>query len=118
VFLTRFLDDLAADVSPCAASRYRMLIRLEMAVLRLAGLAPDFSGMDPQAAWTAFAIDRGRCGEGVRTVRLAPATVAALRGATTLNEEDAVRFLGIFLAYHLERAIDVRRSLVALLSAP
>ena len=92
-----------------------MLIRLEMAVLRLAGLAPDFSGMDPQAAWTAFAIDRGRCGEGVRTVRLAPATVAALRGATTRNEEDAVRFLGIFLAYHLERAIDVRRSLVSLL---
>ena len=117
-FLTRFLDDLAADVSPCVASRYRMLIRLEMTVLRLAGLAPDFSGMDPQAAWTAFAIDLGRCGEGVRTVRLAPATVAALRGTTTLNEEDAVRFLGIFLAYHLERAIDVRRSLVALLSAP
>jgi len=117
-FLSRFLDDLAADVSPCAVSRYRMLIRLEMAVLRLAGLAPDFSGMDPQAAWTAFAIDRGRCGEGVRTVRLAPATVAALRGATTRNEEDAVRFLGIFLAYHLERAIDVRRSLVALLSTP
>ena len=115
-FLSRFLDDLAADAAPCVASRYRMLIRLEMAVLRLAGLAPDFSGMDPQAAWTAFAIDHGRCGEGVRTVRLAPATVAALRGAPGLGEEEAVRFLGIFLAYHLERAIDVRRSLVSLLA--
>lgn len=116
-FLTRFLDDLAAEVSPCAASRYRMLIRLEMEVLRMAGLAPDFSGMDPLAAWTAFAIDHGRCGEGVRTVRLSPATVAALRGAPGPGEEDAVRFLGIFLAYHLERASDVRRSLVSLLTA-
>ena len=114
-FLARFLDGLAAErVDP--SMRLRALICLEMEVLRLAGLAPDFSGMDQAAEWTAFAIDRGRCGEGERTVRLAPATVAALRGASTGNDADAIRFLGLFLAYHLERPADIRRSLVSMLS--
>ena len=114
-FLSQFLDDLA---SAFPATRYRMLIRLEMAVLQLAGLAPDFSGMDPAAEWTSFAIDHGHCGEGACTVRLTPSSVAALRGAPGANEDSAVRFLGIFLSYHLERPMDVRRSLVSLLSHP
>ena len=116
VFLSGFLDGLAAERAD-PSMRLRALIRLEMEVLRLAGLAPDFSGMDQAAEWTAFAIDRGRCGEGERTVRLAPATVAALRGVSTGNDTDAIRFLGMFLAYHLERPADVRRSLVSMLAA-
>ncbi len=113
VFLSGFLDDLAVHG---AGARCRMLIRLEMSLLRLAGLTPNFSGMDPAAEWTAFSIDRGRCGDGVRTVRLSPGTVAALRGVPGRGDDDAVRFLGLFLAYHLDRPADVRRSLVALLS--
>ncbi len=113
--LSRFLDDLAADGAARQSCR-RMLIRLEMALLRLSGLAPDFSGMDAGAAWTEFSIDRGCCGNGVRTVRLTPTVVAALRGVPGAGEEEAIRFLGIFLAYHLERPVDVRRSLVSLLA--
>ena len=113
-FLAGFLDNLTVERADAAALRLA-LVRLEMEVLRLVGLAPDFSGMDPAAEWTPFAIDRGRCGEGERTVRLAPATVAALRGVPDGNVEDALRFLGIFFAYHLERPADVRRSVVSML---
>ena len=97
------------------------LVRLEMEILRLAGWSPDFSGMDLHADWTPFAIDHGRCGDGARTVRLSPRTVAVLTRPDAPNHapetvEDAVRFLGVFLSYHLDTPPDVRRSLVALLT--
>ena len=60
-FLETLLDALAAD-SPPAPPAAR-LVEAEMGILRLAGLAPDFSGMDPNSPWTPFAIDHGRCGE-------------------------------------------------------
>ena len=97
------------------------LVRLDMETLKLAGWSPDFSGMDPRADWTPFAIDHGRCGDGTRTVRLSPRTVAVLTRPDAPNHapeavEDAVRFLGVFLSYHLDTQPDVRRSLVALLA--
>ena len=103
------------------ASALQELVRLEMEILKLAGWSPDFSGMDPRADWTPFAIDHGRCGEGSRTVRLSPRTVAVLTRPDAPNHapetvEDAVRFLGVFLAYHLDTPPDVRRSLVALVA--
>ena len=96
------------------------LVRLEMEILQLAGWAPDFSDMDPHAEWSPFAIDLGRCGEGARTVRLSPRTVAVLVRPDAPNQalemvKDAVRFLGVFLAYHIERPPDIRRALVSLL---
>ena len=112
-----FLDGFLDRVEGSAAG----LVRLEMALLRLAGLEPDFSGLDPAADWTPFSVDRGRCGAGSRTVRISPRTVVALRrpDAATTKEDalaDAVRFLGVFLAYHLETPPDVRRGLVRLLA--
>ena len=97
------------------------LVRLEMDILRLAGWSPDFSGMDKSADWTPFAIDHGRCGDGTRTVRLSPRTVAVLVRPDASSHaqetvEDAVRFLGVFLSYHLDAPPDVRRSLVTLLT--
>ncbi len=117
-FLDGFLDALTAGDAP--RDPLAQLIALEMDVLRLAGLAPDFSALDPTTPWTPFSIDRGRCGEGARTVRLSPRTVAALRrpDATATPAEaraDAVRFLGVFLAYHLDPAPDVRRALLTLI---
>ncbi len=105
------------------ASALQELVRLEMEILKLAGWSPDFSGMDPHADWTPFAIDHGRCGDGTRTVRLSPRTVAVLARPDAPNHapetvEDAVRFLGVFLSYHLDTPPDVRRSLVALISNP
>lgn len=97
------------------------LVRLEMEILQLAGWAPDFSNMAPRAEWTPFAIDLGRCGEGARTVRLSPRTVAVLMrpdasGHALETVKDAVRFLGVFLSYHIERPPDIRRALVSLIS--
>ena len=105
------------------ASALLELVRLEMEILKLAGWSPDFSGMDKSADWTPFAIDHGRCGDGARTVRLSPRTVAVLTRPDAPNHsletvEDAVRFLGVFLSYHLDTSPDVRRSLVALLTSP
>ena len=115
-FFEDFLETLARDAS------LRRLVQLEMAVLRLAGLAPDFSALDAQATWTPFSVERGRCGEGPRLLRLTPRTVAALRrpdAPSTTDEAlaDAARFLGIFLAYHLDQSPDVRRTLLGLVAA-
>ena len=103
------------------ASALQELVRLEMGILQLAGWAPDFSNMVPHAEWTPFAIDLGRCGEGARTVRLSPRTVAVLvrpdaPGHALETVKDAVRFLGVFLSYHIERPPDIRRALVSLIS--
>ena len=104
---------------PCA-SALQELVCLEMGILQLAGWAPDFSNMDPHAEWTPFAIDLGRCGEGSRTVRLSPRTVAVLNrpdasGHALETVKDAVRFLGVFLAFYIERPPDIRRALVSLI---
>ena len=133
-FFSAFLDRLAsaADVSVrhptsepprnAPLAMLKELVWLEMGLLKLAGWAPDFSGMDMAASHTPFAIDLGRCGEGARTVRLAPGTVRALmrpdaRSHGLETVEDAVRFLGVFLAYHIDTQPDVRRSLVTMLAS-
>ena len=105
----------------CCASALQERVRRDLGLLQLAGWAPDFSNMDPQAEWTPFAIDLGRCGEGARTVRLSPRTVAVLnRPDASMHAletvKDAVRFLGVFLSYHIERPPDIRRALVSLIS--
>ena len=113
-FLDAFLEP-APGTDPLAR-----LIRLESELLDLAGLSPDFSGLDPAAPWTPFALDRGRCGSGERTVRISPRTVTALRrpdapDVRAEEKKDAARFLGVFLSYHIERPPDIRRSLVSLI---
>ena len=120
--LTR-LENTGGTRSCASASPLQELVRLEMEILQLAGWAPDFSNMDPRAEWTPFAIDLGRCGEGSRTVRLSPRTVAVLArpdapGYVLETVKDAVRFLGVFLSFHIERPPDIRRSLVTLLTSP
>ena len=114
-----FLDSLLTRLEN-AGGPLQELVRLEMDILQLAGWAPDFSNMDPHAEWTPFAIDLGRCGEGTRTVRLSPRTVAVLArpdasGHALETVKDAVRFLGVFLAFHIERPPDIRRALVSLI---
>jgi len=120
-----FLDSLLTRLenpggSQLVATALQKLVRLEMEILQLAGWGPDFSNMDPRAEWTPFAIDLGRCGEGARTVRLSPRTVAVLARPDAPNHaletvKDAVRFLGVFLAFHIERPPDIRRTLVSLI---
>ncbi|MGN0852882.1 MAG: DNA repair protein RecO [Kiritimatiellia bacterium] len=123
-FFEHFLDHLAMREPPaCPPETFLAdLIQLEMSLLGLSGQAPDFSGMPREGSWAPFSIDRGRFGEGSRTIRLSRSTVAALQrpdaAALSLDaKEDAARFLGIFLAYHFEAPPDIRRSLVHLLTA-
>jgi len=118
-FLDAFLETPPVATAEAAL---RALVALEMKILVLAGLAPDFAAAPATEDWAYFAIDRGRYGEGARTVRLATRTVNALHrpdAAATPQTDivDAVRFLGLFLGYHLELPPDIRRSLVALLHA-
>ena len=96
------------------------LLALECDVLRLAGLAPDLSDHDPAREWQPFAIDRGRYGEGRRTVRLPRGAAAALiapRSDANRNFVlDALWFLGVFYAFHLDFPADVRRTIVQLVA--
>ena len=115
-----FLDALLTRLENTGGALQK-LVHLEMEILQLAGWLPDFSDMDPHAEWTPFAIDLGRCGEGARTVRLSPRTVAVLARPDAPNHaletvKAAVRFLGVFLSYHIERPPDIRRALVSLIS--
>ncbi len=116
-----FLENLLARLENAPTTPpLQELVRLEMEILQLAGWAPDFTDMDPHAEWSPFAIDLGRCGEGARTVRLSPRTVGVLVRPDASSHaletvKDAVRFLGVFLAYHIERPPDIRRALVSLL---
>lgn len=126
-FLDHFLDDLAANSGNgndlhATDAMLRKTVELEMGLLRLAGLSPDFSELDAAAEWTPFALDRGRCGNGTRTVRITPGAVNALNrpdAQTTRHADlqDGIRFLGAFLAFHLETPPEVRRSLLQALSA-
>jgi DNA repair protein RecO len=113
-YLTSFLDGLENCENLMAE-----LIRLDMSVLRLAGLAPDFSNMDNSAEWTPFSIESGRCEDTGRIIRLTPQTVRALNipySASPSNLAAANRFLAVFIQYHIDRPTDVRRSIVQLLS--
>lgn len=114
-FLERTLDGLvdnpAAELS---------LICLEREFLALAGLAPDFSGADPSMEAVPFAIDRGHVGTGTKTVRLSHGALLALSGEDgALQDGDvsaALRFLGLFMRYHLEMPPEIRRNTLLLLA--
>lgn len=114
-FLERTLDGLADD-----AAAERRLIGIEREFLALAGLSPDFSGADPAMETVQFAIDRGRVGSGAKTVRLPRGTLLALSGEcgalTEHDVADAVRFLGLFMRYHLEMPPEIRRNTLLLLA--
>ena len=96
------------------------LLSLELSALRLAGLAPDLSGFDPRQEWQPFAIDHGRYGEGNRIARLSRGAAAALRAPMAESSSDfvldALRFLGVFYAFHLDLPADVRRTLVQMVA--
>ena len=107
-FMENLLDSLSAGCRDLLAA----FVRLERGVLRHAGLNPDFSGAD-RSTWTDFSIERGVVGEGGRIVRLAPETIRYLDsprdGAGRETVLDAMRFLGLFMSYHLDLPADMRR---------
>ena len=120
-FLGGFLDGLEGDFD-----FGRKMVSLEMAFLEMAGLSPDFSGADFSAEVVPFSIGLGRVGTGAKTLQL-PSGAARLvaAGAECADTESsaaditaAIRFLGLFMRYHIDMPPDIRRNTLQLCMAP
>jgi DNA repair protein RecO len=116
-FLSGFLDGLEGDFDfGCK------IVSLETAFLEMAGLSPDFSEADFSADAVPFSIDLGRAEKGAKTVQL-PSGAARLVAAGgeyaqgVFNASDvtaAIRFLGLFMRYHIDIPPDIRRNTLQL----
>ena len=108
-FLGGFLDSISSGGIDLLAA----VVRLESKVLSLAGLKPDFAGADRAAPWSYFSIELGRVGEGPRAVRLSSSAMRYLEsprnGADSEVVEEATRFLGLFMSFHLDLPPETRR---------
>ena len=114
--------------------RVDALIRFELAVLRLSGLAPDFGRFEEVASasrggrdgtgeeWLPFSLEAGVFGssEG-RCIRVSRETAEYLaNGAENAKNSqiplDAARVIGVFYQFHLDCASDVRRTVLEMIS--
>jgi DNA repair protein RecO len=118
-FLSDFLDGLEG-----CTDFAREVISLEMRFLELAGLSPDFTGADLSAETVPFSIDLGRAGKGAKTVQLPSGAARLLAGGfgidggNAVDVSAAIRFLGLFMRYHVDMPPDIRRSALQLCTAP
>ena len=99
-----------------------LFLEFELDVLRLSGLAPDFSKYDRNAEWTAFSLETGTFGlsEG-RCIRVSREVAEYLaNGAENAKNSqvplDAARVIGVFYQFHLDCASDVRRTVLGMIS--
>ena len=114
-----------------------LFVDFELAVLRLSGLAPDFSKFDKNAEWSAFSLETGTFGTGegrcIRVSREVAEYLACMAGAgrprpsvcrdnlsvSHKNSQiplDAARVIGVFYQFHLDCASDVRRTVLGMIS--
>ena len=99
------------------------LLGFELEVLRLSGLAPDFSKFDRDAEWSAFSVETGNFGLGDgRCIRVSRETAEYLaNGAKNAKNQqiplDAARVIGVFYQFHLDCASDVRRTVLEMISS-
>ena len=99
------------------------LVRFELEVLKLSGLAPDFSKYDRNAEWSAFSVETGNFGSGEgRCIRVSLETAEYLangaKNAKNLQIPlDAARVIGVFYQFHLDCASDVRRTVLEMISS-
>ena len=106
-----------------AASPLSAMLQFELEVLQLSGLAPDFSKFDRSAEWTPFSLEDGIFGssEG-RCIRVSRETAEYLAGGAknAKNSQtplDAARVIGVFYQFHLDCAVDVRRTVLEMISS-
>ena len=108
--LARSLAGLSAREDRSGGDSLRRLLSFEMAVLRETGLSPDLS----RAGDGAFRL------RGERQIPVPAAVAACLRNpAAEKNFKillDAARVLGVFYAFHLDCASDVRRTVLGMIS--
>ena len=125
-FLRRDLEDIRPETED--------LIQFELEVLRLAGLRPDFGRFEAVAGasrggrdgtgedWAPFSLENGVFGssEG-RCIRVSRETAEYLaNGAKNAKNSqtplDAARVIGVFYQFHLDCAVDVRRTVLEMIS--
>ena len=98
------------------------LVRFELEILRLSGLAPDFSKFDKKSEWSAFSIETGAFdADGERSIRISREVAEYLaEGAKNAENPqtplDAARVIGVFYQFHLDCASDVRRTVLGMIS--
>ena len=99
------------------------LLRFELGILRLSGLAPDFSKFDKTCEWAPFSVETGTFGatEG-RCIRVSREVADYLaNGAEKAKNPqiplDAARVIGVFYQFHLDCASDVRRTVLEMISS-
>ena len=114
-FLRRDLEDIRPKTED--------LIQFELEVLRLSGLAPDFSKFEKNSEWSAFSVETGTFGvtEG-RCIRIsrevAEYLASGAKNAKKLQTPlDAARVIGVFYQFHLDCASDVRRTVLGMISS-
>ena len=119
--LERHLDAcVSAGLGENRVSPIAWLIRFELKVLELAGLAPDFSGYDENAEWSTFSVENGTFENPTgRCIRVSKEVAAYLRNPYGKSENpqvplDAARVIGVFYAFHVENAPDIRREVLSL----
>ena len=105
------------------ASPLSLLLWFELRALELSGLKPDFSKFDRDAEWTPFSLEAGIFGsdEG-RCIRVSRETAEYLaNGAKNAKNSqpplDAARVIGVFYQFHLDCAVDVRRTVLEMISS-
>lgn len=126
-FARRFCRALGsgASSSSCKSGRETAspLLGFELEVLRLSGLAPDFSKFDKNAEWSAFSLETGAFGTGEgRCIRVSRDVAEYLaNGAKNVKNAqtplDAARVIGVFYQFHLDCASDVRRTVLGMISS-
>ncbi len=87
----------------------RVLLRFELAVLKLAGLSPEL-----EADSGAFSL------RGERRLPVSPAVAACIRRPDAEKNPqillDAARAIGVFYSFHLDCAVETRRAVLKLIS--
>ena len=98
------------------------LVSFELDVLRLAGLAPDFSGYDRNADWSPFSVETGAFdATGGRCVRVSREVAEYLLHPREVTENrqiplDAARVIGVFYQFHLDCLSETRRTVLGMIS--
>ena len=99
------------------------LLGFELEVLRLSGLAPDFSKFDKNAEWSAFSLETGAFGSNNgRCIRVSREVAEYLANGAKNSKNsqiplDAARVIGVFYQFHLDCASDVRRTVLEMISS-
>lgn len=101
----------------------REMVAFELETLRLAGLAPDFTGYDRAAEWSSFGVEAGTfeprgIGRQIRVAREVAKFLANPQGRVENPKIplDAARVIGVFYQFHVDCALDVRRMILKLIS--